>query len=677
MSDSNRLREANSPYLLQHADNPVHWQQWGEAALADARARDRPILLSVGYAACHWCHVMAHESFEDAETAALMNALFVNIKVDREERPDIDQQYMNALQATGENGGWPLTMFLTPDGAPFWGGTYFPPEPRWGRPGFRQVLQGVAAAYQERDPSIGTNADAIAAALARMSATMPGDALQPADLAAVAATLLAGTDPVGGGMAGAPKFPHPPSFRLLWREHCRTGDPGCGDAVRLLLRRMSQGGVYDHLGGGYARYSTDAEWLAPHFEKMLYDNAQLLELLALVAAGSDDPLWPQRADETVGWLLRDMVADRDADGKFALAASEDADSEGEEGRFYVWSESEVDAALGHRADAFKTAYDVTAQGNWEGRTILRRVTPSGSVGEEKSLAQGRAALLHARALRVRPGRDDKVLADWNALAVAALCRAAWVFDRPGWLARAAAIFAFLRAHMMAADGRVLHAWRQGQVTAPGMLDDQAAMARAALALFETTGAPAYLRHAIGHVEAALQFFADADGSFFGSAADAADAPAGRPRSAFDGATPSGNGVMAEVFARLYHLTGEARWRAHAEAVVRAFGGAERRLVAMPTLLAAAGLLHDAAVVVVAGPLDDRDAAALAATALRSPDPAVCVLRTSDADSLSAGHPAYGKPKSGEVAAYVCRSGVCGLPVNSPEALATELSRSGR
>lgn len=677
MSDSNRLGEAKSPYLLQHADNPVHWQPWDEAALAEARALDRPILLSIGYAACHWCHVMAHESFEDAQTAALMNASFVNIKVDREERPDIDQQYMNALQAMGENGGWPLTMFLTPDGAPFWGGTYFPPEPRWGRPSFRQAMQGVVAAFRERDPSIGRNADAIAAALARMSATMPGNALTPSDLAAVTSALLAGADPVQGGMAGAPKFPHPPSFRLLWQEHCRTGDAPCGDAVRLLLRQMSQGGIYDHLGGGYARYSTDAEWLVPHFEKMLYDNAQILELLALVAAESDDPLWLQRADETVGWLVRDMVADHDADGKFAFAASEDADSEGEEGRFYVWSEAAIDAVLGDAANAFKAAYDVSAHGNWEGRTILRRVTPPGSAAEEEALAHARAELLRARALRVRPGRDDKVLADWNALAVAALCRAAWVFNRPGWLARAAAVFGFVRAHLMSADGRVLHAWRQGQVTAPGMLDDQATMARAALALFEAIGAPAYLRHAIGHAEAALAFFADADGSFFSSAVDATDAPAGRPRSAFDGATPSGNGLMAEVFARLYHLTGEARWRAHAEAVVRAFSGAERRLVAMPTLLAAAGLLHDATVVVVTGPLDNPDAAALAATALRSADPAVCVLRASETDSLSAGHPAYGKSKPGEVAAYACRGGVCGLPASSPEALAKELKERGR
>ncbi len=667
MSGANRLGQEKSPYLLQHADNPVHWQPWSKSALEAAQALDRPILLSVGYAACHWCHVMAHESFEDAQTAALMNALFVNIKVDREERPDIDQQYMNALHVMGEQGGWPLTMFLTPDGAPFWGGTYFPPEPRWGRPSFRQVLQGVASAYRDRDAAIARNAGAIATALATMSATTPGADFTPDDLGSVAQALLAATDKERGGMSGAPRFPNPPIFRFLWQEHCRTGDAAAGEAVRLLLRGMSQGGIYDHLGGGYARYSTDAEWLAPHFEKMLYDNAQILDLLALAAAGTPDLLWTQRADETLGWLLRDMVTGRGDDGCFAFAASEDADSEGEEGRFYVWTEAEVDALLGPDAGAFKAAYDVTAAGNWEGRVILRRLIPIGGGEQEAGFAAARETLLRARAKRVRPGRDDKVLADWNALAVSALCRASAVFERPEWLAHAVAVFDFVCTRMMAADGRVLHAWRQGQVTAPGMLDDQAAMARAALALFEATGEPLRLEQAAGHAEAALAFFADADGSFFTSAADATDNPAGRPRSAQDNATPSGNGLMAEVFARLFHLTGEARWRGHAEAVLRAFSGADRSLAGMPTLLAAADLLEDATVVVVVG-----DADALAATALRSPDPATVVLRTRDTATLPPEHPAYGKSAGG--GAYVCRGGVCSLPIASPAALRNVVSR---
>jgi uncharacterized protein YyaL (SSP411 family) len=667
MADENLLARERSPYLLQHANNPVHWRPWGLAALEAARQLNRPILLSVGYAACHWCHVMAHESFEDDATAAVMNARFINIKVDREERPDIDQLYMSALHALGERGGWPLTMFLTPDGAPFWGGTYFPPEPRWGRPSFRQVLEGVADAYAKDDAGITQNARALTKAVAGMSAAAPGQALGQDDLDRAAAALLAGTDPVRGGMRGAPKFPNPPTFRFLWQVYVQSGDRRYADAVRLLLREMSQGGIYDHLGGGYARYSTDADWLAPHFEKMLYDNAQILDLLALAAAEIPDPLFAERAAETVGWLVRDMTAET-VEGRTAFAASEDADSEGEEGRFYVWSAAEVDRILGADAAAFKRAYDVTASGNWEGRTILRRVTPSGAPDEEAALARSRAALTAVRNQRVRPGRDDKVLADWNGLMVAALCRAGAVFGRPDWLGLAATAYDFVRAEMMTADGRVLHAWRQGQVTAPGMLDDQAAMARAALALFEATGAPERLDQAIGHANAALAFYRDTDGSFFMTAADAADVPGPRPRAATDNATPAGNGVMAEIFARLFHQTGDAAWRRHAEALLAAFSGDERMLASMPTLLAAAALLENATTVVITGDTESPAAAALIHVALTAPDPALCVVRAPDTGRLAASHPAYGKPAGDGAAAYVCRGTVCSLPVRSAAAL---------
>src|SRR5580692_3807968 len=432
---ANLLRHQTSPYLLQHADNPVHWRPWGPDALAEAAETDKPILLSIGYAACHWCHVMAHESFEDPDVAALMNTLFVNVKVDREERPDIDHLYMSALHGLGEQGGWPLTMFLAPDGAPFWGGTYFPPTPRWGRPSFRQVLQGIAAAWRERDAMVTQNAGALRQMLERQSAVQAGDLPTPTHLDAVAAALLRITDPEQGGIKGAPKFPNPPIFRFLWQNAFRTGQEDGREALHLTLERMSQGGIYDHLGGGYARYSTDAVWLVPHFEKMLYDNAQLLELLAFAQAHRPDPLYCARAAETIGWMIRDMTA-AEVEGRAAFAASEDADSEGEEGRFYVWTEAEIDALLGTDAAAFKCAYDVTPAGNWEGHTILRRVTPAGSEAEETDLARSRDILFGARAKRVRPGRDDKVLADWNGLAIAALARAAAVFGRPEWLARA-------------------------------------------------------------------------------------------------------------------------------------------------------------------------------------------------------------------------------------------------
>jgi len=667
MADAaNLLRHETSPYLLQHADNPVHWRPWGKAALDAAAAADKPILLSIGYAACHWCHVMAHESFEDPDTAALMNTLFVNIKVDREERPDIDHLYMSALHGLGEQGGWPLTMFLAPDGAPFWGGTYFPPAPRWGRPSFHQVLQGVAAAWRERDAMVTQNTDALRRMLERQAAVDAGELPTPTHLDAVGAALLRITDPDQGGIKGAPKFPNPPIFRFLWQNAFRSGEKAGQDAVHLLLERMSQGGIYDHLGGGYARYATDAIWLVPHFEKMLYDNAQILELLALAYAQRPDPLYAARAAETVGWMTRDMTAAM-VDGLAAFAASEDADSEGEEGRFYVWTAAEIDALLGDDAPVFKRAYDVTDGGNWEGHTILRRVTPVGSVEDEARLAQCRDILFATRAKRVRPGRDDKVLADWNGLAIAALARAASAFGRPEWLARAQQAQDFILAHMAIPDGRAQHAWRLGRVTAAGLLDDQAAMARASLALHEATGAARHLAEAVRFAEAALAGFADGQGGFYTSAVDATDVPLARPRTAHDNATPAANGLLAEVFARLFHLTGEKVWRERTEALLQAFTGNLDHLAQMPTLLAAADLLEEGATVVVVGAADD-----LAATALAAPDPATIVLRVGATETLPRTHPAYGK--GGGPAAYVCRRNVCSLPVANPAALADMLRR---
>ena len=667
----NLLRGETSPYLLQHAGNPVHWRPWSAAALAEAKETNKPVLISIGYAACHWCHVMAHESFEDADTAALMNSLFVNIKIDREERPDIDQIYMSALHALGESGGWPLTMFLTPDGAPFWGGTYFPPEPRWGRSSFRQVLRGVAEAYRSGDNTVAKNTQALSRHLADQATPHPGDPPGPAYLDAAAATYLRLNDSEHGGLKGAPKFPNPPIFRFLWQNAFRAGQPDGKVALHLMLHRMSQGGIYDHLGGGYARYSTDEVWLVPHFEKMLYANAQLLELLALAQADRPGALYAQRAAETVGWLCRDMPAAR-VNGIAAFAASEDADSEGEEGRFYVWTETEIDSLLGTESPAFKQAYDVTAAGNWEGNTILRRLTQAGSDADEATLARCRDVLFQARARRVRPGWDDKVLADWNGLTIAALARAASVFDQPAWLDRAREAFAFILANMAAPDGTIQHAWRLGRVTAAGMIDDQAAMARAALALHEATGDPAYQAQAEALVAATDAAFADGHGGFYTTAVDAADVPVGRPRTAADNAAPAGNGQMAEVCARLFHLTGEDRWRARAENILRAFAGLPEQFATMPTILGAADTLAEGTSAVITGDPDDRRTAALLRAALTAADPAVVVFQAAPSRVLPPGHPAHGKTGA-EPAAYVCRGNVCGLPVSDPAALAALLA----
>ncbi len=661
-SGRNLLGQETSPYLLQHAHNPVHWRSWSADALAEAKRRDCPILLSIGYAACHWCHVMAHELFEDLETARLMNELFVNIKVDREERPDIDHIYMTALHALGQQGGWPLTMFLTPDGKPMFGGTYWPPEPRWGRPSFRQVLGSVDATWRTRREEMESRGLALADHLAKLSDLSAGPGVTPADLNRVGEALLSAVDPVYGGLSGAPKFPNAPIFRFFWNEMFRRGDPRFGEAVRAMLEAMNAGGIYDHLGGGYARYSTDAEWLVPHFEKMLYDNAQILELLALVYSTWPDPTFAERARETVAWLMREMrVGD-------AFAASLDADQDGEEGLFYVWRADEIDAALGDAAAPFKTAYDVTPEGNWEGRTVLRRVTPCGSPEAEAELAAARARLFALRETRPKPGRDDKVLADWNGLIIAALARASAAFDDSAWLQTARAAFDFVFDRLRGDDGRLLHAWREGHPGARALLDDYASMARAALGLFEASGEPRDLDAARRSAAEAIDLFGDGDGGFYLTAKDAADVPGARPRQTHDGATPSGVGLLAETFVRLWHLTDEMRWREAAEALIRAVSGAPEGLGGSPLILMSADMLERGGSIVVDGPLDDAAAQALASVALRAPDPSLTVLRL-DRRHWPDGPPRADLPQAPEPIAMLCQGQTCSLPVTTPEALA--------
>jgi uncharacterized protein YyaL (SSP411 family) len=461
-------------------------------------------------------------------------------------------------------------------------------------------------------------------------------------------------------MGQAPKFPNAPTFRFLWQEAFRTGDLRAAEAVALLLAKMSQGGIYDHLGGGYARYATDNDWLIPHFEKMLYDNALILELLALVYAETGEPLLAARARETVAWLVRDMSVEG------AFAASEDADSEGVEGKFYVWTAAEIRDVLGPAAGLFGRHYDLPEGGNWEERIILERKTALGDEATERALAECRAKLLARRDKRVRPGRDDKILADWNALAVAALARASAVFAEPGWLRLAGAVFDFVVDRMGQADGRVAHAYRAGKISAAGLLEDQAGMGLAALALYQATGDGGRLAQAMRLAEAAERFFGDGAGAFFMTAADAADVPVGRSRNVADGPAPSGIGMMAEFYARLFHLTGQAAWRDKAEAVLAAYGGRREMLAGSPVLLAAADTLANAACVAVTG-----GGEALRQAALAAGDPAVVVLSLADGADVPAGHPAFGKRSDGP-AAFVCRGGVCLPPVHENDALRAAL-----
>jgi uncharacterized protein YyaL (SSP411 family) len=657
----NRLTQASSPYLLQHRDNPVHWWEWGPEALAEAKRLDKPILISIGYAACHWCHVMAHESFEDPDVAAVMNELFVNIKVDREERPDVDHVYMSALHLLGEPGGWPLTMFLTPDGEPFWGGTYFPKESRFGRPGFVGVLREVSRLYHAEPERILKNRDAIKQHLAKTDRS-DGGTLGPADLDRMGLRLSELIDTENGGLQGAPKFPNPPILEYLIRYAGRTGDAEARRRFLLTLERMALGGIHDHLGGGFARYSVDERWLVPHFEKMLYDNAQLLELFALAYAETGRALFRDAATGIVTWLEREMTT---PDGAFA--SSLDADSEGEEGRFYVWSLPEIREVLGEEDAAFfARVYDISPEGNFEGHNIPNRlVSGEAPPAVEERLAAMREKLLDRRASRVRPGLDDKVLADWNGLMIAGLVRAAPLLDRPDWIALARRAYRFV-SESMSRDGRLGHSWRGGALIFPGFALDHAAMMRAALALYEATSEPAYLRDAQIWRDGLLSDFMVEEAGCLAMTARGADALVVRPQPTHDDAVPNANGVFAEALVRLAQITETQDDLQRASDVLsRLVGLARSSPLGHTSILNALDLHLRGLSILVTG----NDARVLYDTALRVPYPDRSVRWLREGEALDANHPAKALAASGvEAQALVCAGQRCSLPVTDAEGL---------
>lgn len=659
--DRNRLGEETSPYLLQHKDNPVHWRAWSAETLALAKAQGKPILLSSGYAACHWCHVMAAESFESEAIAALMNENFINVKVDREERPDIDHLYQQALQLTGRRGGWPLTMFLTPDGEPFWGGTYFPPEPRYGMPGFADILKAISELWREKPEVVTRNVTAIGDGLNRLAEAAPAEPISPDLVETIAEKLDGYIDRANGGVGGAPKFPQAATLEFLWRAWKRTGRASYRDAVLTTLDHICQGGIYDHLAGGFARYSTDERWLVPHFEKMLYDNAQLVDLLTLVWQDEKKPLYAARIEETIDWALREM---RLAEGVFA--SSLDADSEHEEGKFYVWTAAEADAVLGARAAAFRAVYDIEDSGNWEGKSIPNRLHSMEllSTEEEAALALDRAKLLAARAARVRPGRDDKALADWNGLMIAAIASAAQVFERRDWLEAATAAFDFIAAKMTSADGRLLHSYGAGRAKHMAVLDDYADLTRAALALHEATGEARFLERGRDWIEIVETHYRDASAGGYFFTADDAEALIRRSKIAEDAPLPSGNGTMAHVLAQLYHLTGDDRYRVRADATLAAFASAVRRgMLGYSTLLNGAESLRDGLQIVVIGAREASDTAALLRVVHGASLPGRTLAIVAPGAEPPPAHPAAGKTQiNGEATAYVCRGATCSMPI---------------
>ena len=647
----NRLAKATSPYLLQHKDNPVAWWEWGSDAFDEARRTEKPVLLSIGYAACHWCHVMAHESFENDSIAALMNELFVCIKVDREERPDVDQVYMTALHTLGEQGGWPLTMFLTEDRAPFWGGTYFPPEPRFGRPGFPQILREIARLYREDRTRIDHNVTAIKDAL-QYNLSVPDAPSDRIDPGAIALSLANATDPADGGLNGAPKFPNAPLLGVLLRDGIRDLNSSSWRAFVTTLDGMIAGGIHDHIGGGFARYAVDDRWLVPHFEKMLYDNAQLLELFAEAYAVTQASHYRRAAQGIVAWLEREMVL---PEGGFA--SSLDADSEGEEGKFYVWSRAEIDRTLScDDANLLSDAYDITASGNWEGHAIPNRIgRPPLSDEEDAILAPLRARLLRERTKRIPPGRDDKVLADWNGLMIAALARASRVFEEPHWLILAETAFDFITQHMQR-NGRLGHSWREGRLLFPGFASDHTAMALAALALQEAGSLlEGLIDKANQWVDIGFTDYLTASG-LLALAGDNDELPV-RATATRDDALPNANGLMLEALIRLQALTGDAALLTRSdEMLAQALKAAAVAPLSHGSIVSALMMRVGSPVIAIAGPQPD----ALMKEARRL-SPMTTILAAPGTHRPSAVNDSQWH-EAGEAAAFICIGQRCTLPI---------------
>ena len=683
---TNRLIHETSPYLLQHAHNPVDWFAWGEEALAKARAEDKPIFLSIGYSACHWCHVMEHESFEDPETAALMNELFVNIKVDREERPDLDAIYMDAVQAMTGQGGWPMSVWLTPEGEPFHGGTYYPKEPRYGMPGFQQVLRAVDDAYRTQRERVAGQAQRLTAMLNRTASLTAADGgeIGSDTLLEAIQQMRQYFDDDEGGFGTQPKFPQPMTLDFALSQYKRTGDLDALYMVELTLEKMAKGGIYDQLGGGFHRYSVDGYWLVPHFEKMLYDNAQLLRTYLHAWQVTQRPLYRRVLDETIDYVLREMTS---PEGGFY--STQDADSEGHEGKFFVWTPAEIEALLEpHTAAIFESYYGVSERGNFEGKNILSVVRTPENIAErfrisvaevEQALASARFKLFQARELRVKPGRDEKVLTEWNGLMIHALAECGVVLGRSDALQAAAKAADFILQQMSQADGRLLRSYKDGRARLNAYLEDYAALIRGLLALYEATFDLRWLGEATRLAQIMFAQFHDAEnGGFFQTGVDH-EALVARRKDVVDNAIPSGNSLAAEVLLRLAVFLDKDDYRREAGRIVLML---KESMASQPTgfgrmLGVLDAYLAPSQEVAIAGdPVDAGTQALLAAVHGRYLPHTVLALKRPGEESmlpllqgrtLIDGHPA----------AYVCENYACRLPVTTPEELGQILDGGAR
>lgn len=681
----NRLQHETSPYLRQHADNPVDWYPWGEEAFARAQAEDKPILLSVGYSACHWCHVMAHESFEHEPTANMMNELFVNIKVDREERPDVDDIYMQAVLALTGHGGWPMTVFLTPDGRPFYGGTYFPREPRGGMPAFRQVLAGVADAYRSRRSQVDEAAGNLTEALNRDFLGIGGgtDALNADLLDEAVRRFEQSFDKNYGGFGGAPKFPQPMNLDFLLRAYARTGDANALNMVTFTLQKMARGGIYDQIGGGFHRYSVDAIWLVPHFEKMLYDSAQLSRVYLHTWQITGETFYRRIAEETYDYILREMTA---PEGGFY--STTDADSEGEEGRFFVWDEGELREILGDDAPIAIEYWGVTARGNFEGHNILYVPNDDATIAQRLNLtgqelqakiAGVRDKLFAIRSQRVPPGLDDKILTAWNGMMLASLAEAARVLGRADYREAAVKNATFLLRELKADDGRLLRTHKNGVSKINAYLEDYANLIDGLIELYQTTFDERWFTEARRLADHVLAHFPAQDGGFYDTGDDHEKLIV-RPRNLQDNATPSGSAMMAKQLLRLAAYTGETRYEEAARTTLALLSEALRQYPqAFGEALNAVDMLVNGLdeVAVVGDPADEQTAALLAVIRQPYRPNAIAALAPQDVDGehtiplLN-----HRVKKGGEPTVYVCRNFACRLPVTTPDEVNDLLKQAG-
>ena len=667
----NRLIHESSPYLLQHAHNPVDWHPWGEEALEKAKGENKPILLSIGYSACHWCHVMEKESFENGEIAALMNENFVNIKVDREERPDLDELYMNAVQMLTGRGGWPMTVFLTPEGKPFFGGTYFPPEDRYGVPGFPKVLKAVAQAYRERANEVAQSVEQILTALSRLTSfTESSRSFSPEIMAESAENLSQAYDPEYGGFGRAPKFPNAGVFELFLRAYRKSKNERFLQIVAHTLTKMAEGGIYDHLGGGFHRYSVDTKWLVPHFEKMLYDNAQLLRIYAQLFSITQASLFKRVVAETCAYLLREMLH---PEGGFY--STQDADSDGEEGKFFVWTQDEVMRILGEETgEIFCRVYDVSAPGNFEGKNILHPILTVEQAAKlfrqetaaiERRLEEARVKLFHEREKRVKPFRDEKILVSWNGLMLSGLAEASKILPGTSGLAAAARTVEFVFSHMFQ-ETLLLHVYKDGKAKLLGYLDDYAFFAAGLLDLYEVTQDNSTLQRSIKLMETMIrEFWDDSHGAFFYTGKSHAPLIS-RTKPTFDGSVPSGNAVATQLLLRLYHYTAREEYLIKAEKILRLhYDAMEQQPFGFAHMLSALDFyLEKPREILLVGRKNDRATAELVKNihSLYLPNKTLRVIEPGE--SVEAASPLLaGKSLvDDKPTAYVCRQSTCSQPV---------------